>query len=55
MLQKFWTETLPIADKIRTQVRDANRYGSGVMTTTFMDEKIAPVQDLLNRLEPYYF
>ncbi|HJO22743.1 MAG: hypothetical protein QF890_09590 [Myxococcota bacterium] len=50
-----YEETLPIADKIRTQVRDANRYGSGVMTTTFMDEKIAPVQDLLNRLEPYYF
>jgi len=47
--------TLPIAKKIRSQVREAKRYGSGVMTTAFMDEKIAPVQDLLDRLAPYYF
>ncbi len=52
---KGYEDTLPIAKKIRTQVRDAKQYGSSVMTTTFMDEKITPVQDLLNRLSPYYF
>jgi hypothetical protein len=52
---KGYEETLPIAQKIRTLVRDAEQYGAGIMTTAFMEEKIAPVEELLKRLEPYYF
>ncbi len=50
-----YEETLPIAKKIRTQVRDAKEYGSRVMNTALMDQEIKPVQDLLNRLAAYYF
>lgn len=48
-------ETLPIARKIRAFVRDAEQHGARILTTAFMQEKIAPVEDLLSRLEPYYF
>lgn len=50
-----YEETLPIAKKIRTLVRDAEERGSRLMKTETMDAKIAPVQDLLDRLAPYYF
>lgn len=50
-----YEETLPIAKKIRTQVRDAKEYGSRVMNTALMDKEVKPVQDLLDRLAAYYF
>jgi hypothetical protein len=48
-------ETLPIAQKIRTLVRDARMYASRFMTTAAMQERIGPAQRALNDLGPYYF
>ena len=48
-------ETLPIAQKIRTLVRDAEQFSAGLMMGAFVEEKLGPVEELLGRLEPYYF
>lgn len=48
-------ETLPIAKKIRTLVRDAEQYAAGLMMSSFVEERLGPVEELLGRLEPYYF
>ena len=48
-------ETLGIAQKIRTLVRDAEQYSAGLMMSAFVKEKLGPVEILLGKLEPYYF
>lgn len=50
-----YERTLPIAKKIRTQVRDADTTGARLMSTKFMEQRIVPVQQLLARLDPYFF
>ena len=50
-----YEQTFPIARKMRTQVRDAETAGARLMSSQFMDRRIAPVQALLAKLEPYFF
>ncbi len=47
--------TLPIATRIRSLARDAEEYGSGIMPSLGMEEKLQPVEELLAQLSPYYF
>jgi len=47
--------TLQLARKIRTLVRDAKAQGPGITTTALLEEKIAPVNSLLDQIGPYYF
>ncbi len=48
-------ETLNIARKIRSLVRDAETEGRKFMTTQQTDERIAPAEQALDGLAPYYF
>lgn len=48
-------ETLPVAKKLSSLVREAEVQGARIMTTHWMEEKLQPVEDLLNQLAPYYF
>ena len=48
-------ETLNIAKKIRSLVRDARTEGRKFMTTQQTDERVAPADAALDGLAPYYF
>ena len=48
-------ETLNIAKKIRSLVRDAETEGRKFMTTQQTDERVAPAEQVLDGLRPYYF
>jgi hypothetical protein len=48
-------ETLNIAKKIRSLVRDAETEGRKFMTTQQTDERVAPAEQALDGLTPYYF
>lgn len=48
-------ETLNIARKIRSLVRDAETEGRKFMTTQQTDERVAPAEQALAGLAPYYF
>jgi hypothetical protein len=48
-------ETLNIAKKIRSLVRDAETEGRKFMTTQQTDERVAPAEQALDGLAPYYF
>jgi Tfp pilus assembly protein PilV len=50
-----YEETLGIAKKIDSLVREAQVQGAKIMTTVWMEEKLRPVEDLLARLGRYYF
>ena len=47
--------TASIAAKIRTRVRDAREYGRKTLQTEELTTLYGPVNDLLDRIEPYYF
>ena len=48
-------ETLNIAKKIRSLVRDARTEGRKFMTTQQTDERVAPADQAIDGLAPYYF
>ena len=48
-------ETLNIAKKIRSLVRDAETHGRKLMTTQQTDARVAPAEQALAGLAPYYF
>jgi hypothetical protein len=48
-------ETLNIAKKIRSLVRDARTEGRKFMTTQQTDERVEPANQILAALAPYYF
>ena len=48
-------ETLNIAKKIRSLVRDAETEGRKFMTTQQTDERVEPANQALAALAPYYF
>lgn len=48
-------QTLNIAKKIRSLVRDAETAGAKIMKTAWTEEKLQPAEDLLDQLAPYYF
>jgi hypothetical protein len=48
-------ETLNIARKIRSLVRDAETEGRKFMTTQQTDERIEPAEQAVDGLGPYYF
>jgi hypothetical protein len=48
-------KTLNIAKKIRSLVRDAETEAKKFMTTQQTDERVAPVEEALDGLAPYYF
>jgi hypothetical protein len=50
-----YEETLGVAKKISSLVRDAEVQGARIMTTVWMEEKLKPVEDLLARLGRFYF
>ena len=47
--------TAGIAAKIRTRVRDAREYGKKFLQTEELTTLYGPVNDLLDRIAPYYF
>jgi hypothetical protein len=47
--------TLPIAEKIRSQLRDAEEDGKKLMTTAQMMELYLPLEKILDEIGPYYF
>ena len=49
------SETLNIAKKIRSLVRDARTEGKKFMTTQQTDERVEPANQALAGLAPYYF
>ena len=48
-------ETLNIAKKIRSLVRDARTEGRKFMTTQQTDERVDPANQAIDSLAPYYF
>ena len=50
-----YEETLNVAKKIRSLVRDAEVQGAKIMTTVWMEKELRPVESLLARLGRYYF
>ena len=50
-----YEETLGVAKKIDSLVRDAQVQGARIMTTFWMEERVRPVEELLARLGRYYF
>ena len=48
-------ETLNIAKKIRSLVRDARTEGRKFMSTQQTDERVAPADQAIDGLAPYYF
>ena len=48
-------ETLNIAKKIRSLVRDARTEGRKFMTTQQTDARVAPANQAIDGLAPYYF
>ncbi len=48
-------ETLNIAKKIRSLVRDARTEGRKFMTTLQTDERVEPADQAIDGLAPYYF
>lgn len=49
-----YEETLPVARKIGSLLRDADVQGSKLFTSSFMTEKVRPAMQTLNELAPYY-
>ena len=52
---KGYELTLPIVTRIGTLVRDAEQYGAEIMNPAWMEGKIEPVEELLQKLTAYYF
>ena len=50
-----YEETLNVAKKLDSLVREAEVQGARIMTTVWMEEKLRPVENLLARLGRYYF
>ena len=48
-------QTLPVAKKIRSLVRDAEVQGARIMTPSWLEEKLVPAERLLDELGTYYF
>lgn len=48
-------ETQDIAIRVRRLVRDARQHGSGLPKSVQTRERIAPAEELLERLAPFYF
>ena len=47
-------ETLPIAKRIATRLRDARVAASGLTTTRWTQERVEPAMALVRQIEPFY-